>query len=115
MSETSVSVLKGTLDLLVLRTLSRGEEMHGFEILEWVADSTGGSLVLEEGALYPALHRLEKRAWLEAEWGVSQKGRRAKYYRITPKGLKALSEEEAGWARYVDVVSQVAAAGGGEA
>lgn len=112
MSETPVSVFRGTLDLLVLRTLSRGEEMHGFEILKWITDSTEGSLTLEEGALYPALHRLEKRGSLKAEWGVSGKGRRAKYYRITSKGRKALRSQEAEWARYVDVVSQVAAAGG---
>jgi len=111
MPPTPVSVLKGTLDLLVLRTLGGGEEMHGFEILDWITDSTGGSLAVEEGALYPALHRREKRGWLKGEWGVSEKGRRAKFYRITGKGSRALGEEEAEWARYVDVMSQVSASG----
>jgi PadR family transcriptional regulator PadR len=115
MPSTPVSVLKGTLDLLVLRTLGGGEEMHGFEILDWITDATGGSLALEEGALYPALHRLEKKGWLRGEWGVSEKGRRAKYYGITGKGRRALGQEEAEWARYVDVMSQVAAAGGSKA
>jgi transcriptional regulator len=115
MTPMSVSVLKGTLDLLVLRTLGGGEEMHGFEILDWITESTRGTLAVEEGALYPALHRLEKKGWLKGAWGVSEKGRRAKYYRITAKGLKALGQEEAEWARYVDVMSRVAAAGGGEA
>jgi transcriptional regulator len=112
MPPTPVSVVKGTLDLLVLRTLSRGEEMHGFEILDWITDSTAGSLAVEEGALYPALHRLEKKGWLKGVWGISEKGRRAKYYRITGKGGRALGREEAEWARYVDVMNQVAAAGG---
>lgn len=110
-----MSVVKGTLDLLVLRTLSGGREMHGFEILEWISNATGGSLAIEEGALYPALHRLERRGLLEGDWGVSEKGRRAKYYEITPKGRKALKRQESEWARYVDVMSRVPAAGGGDA
>jgi transcriptional regulator len=112
MPPETISVLKGTLDLLVLRTLSKGQEMHGFEILEWITEATGGSLVLEEGALYPALHRLEGKGWLRAEWGISEKGRRAKYYHLTPRGRKALAREEKQWERYVSVMSQVAAAKG---
>jgi transcriptional regulator len=112
MPPETISVLKGTLDLLVLRTLSKGQEMHGFEILEWITEATGGSLVLEEGALYPALHRLEGKGWLRAEWGISEKGRRAKYYHLTPRGRKALAREEKQWERYVSVMSQVTAAKG---
>lgn len=113
MASRPVSVLKGTLDLLVLRTLGSGETMHGFEVLEWITRTTGGSLAVEEGALYPALHRLEERGWLASQWGVSEKGRRAKYYRITRAGRRALSREEARWARYVDVMSRVVAPGAG--
>ncbi len=113
MSQEAVSVLKGTLDLLVLRTLARGEEMHGFEILDWIRAATGGALAVEEGALYPALHRLEKKGWLEAEWGISEKGRRAKYYRLTAQGRSALEQEEAAWSRYVSVMSRMVPADGG--
>lgn len=95
-----VDVVPGTLEMLLLKTLSPGTRMHGFEILRWIRDATEGALVIEEGALYPALHRMERRGWLEAEWGVSEKGRRAKYYGITAAGRAELGREEAQWARY---------------
>ncbi len=82
--------------------------MHGFEVLEWIRNTTSGELVIEEGALYPALHRMEKRGWLVADWAVSPKGRRAKYYRLTKKGHAALAREEAKWGRYVEAVAKVA-------
>ncbi len=81
--------------------------MHGFQVLRWIKESSNGDLLIEEGALYPALHRLEKRDWLEAEWAVSEKGRRAKYYVITAVGREALVEESNTWDRYVDAVSRV--------
>lgn len=103
-----LDLLQGTLEHLVLQTLKRGDMMHGFQVLEWIRSSTDDDLVIEEGALYPALHRMEKRGWLAAEWGVSPKGRRAKYYRLTSKGRDAIVREEGKWARYVAAVARVA-------
>ena len=105
-----VDVVRGTLEMLVLKTLSRGEALHGFEVLRWLRDTTEGALVVEEGALYPALHRMERRDWLKAEWGVSEKGRRAKYYRITAAGRAELAREEARWIRYLRAWEQIALA-----
>ena len=103
----AVDVVQGTLELLVLKTLSRGEAMHGFEILRWLTNVTKGELVVEEGALYPALHRLERRGWLVAEWGVSEKGRRAKYYTINARGRSELAAEEDRWNRYVNAWQRI--------
>ncbi|MCH7933578.1 MAG: PadR family transcriptional regulator [Gemmatimonadetes bacterium] len=108
MSSKRLDLLQGTLEHLVLQTLKQRDTMHGFEVLEWIRSTTGGELVIEEGALYPALHRMEKRGWLAAEWGVSPKGRRAKYYRLTKKGRAALAREEAKWGRYVQAVAKLA-------
>ena len=112
MPDDTLAVLKGTLDFLALRTLAGGQEMHGFQILDFIHRSTAQALQVEEGALYPALHRMEKRGWLTARWDVSEKGRRAKYYRLTPAGTRALADEEDHWARYVDAVRQLAPAAG---
>ena len=100
--------LQGTLELVILRTLDRGGEMHGFGILDWIHTRTEEALQIEDGALYHALHRLADRGWLESDWGVSEKGRRARYYRLTPKGSQALVEEEARWARYVQAMGRLA-------
>ena len=108
MPEDALTVLKGTLEFLALRTLAGGEEMHGFQILEWIHRATEKDLQVEEGALYPALHRMEKRGWLSARWDTSERGRRAKYYRLTTAGQKALAEEEARWVRYVTAVERIA-------
>ena len=108
MRNKRLALLQGTLEHLVLQTLGQGDTMHGFEVLEWIRSTTSGELVIEEGALYPALHRMEKRGWLEAEWGVSPKGRRAKYYRLTKQGRASLAREEANWSRYVEAVAKVA-------
>jgi transcriptional regulator len=81
--------------------------MHGFEILRWIEVQSEGDLLIEEGALYPALHRMEKRGWLEAQWAVSEKGRRAKYYAITPTGRRAIERERSTWLRYVSAVGKV--------
>lgn len=110
MSEDALPVLRGTLEFLALRTLAGGGRMHGFEILDWIHSTTEQELQVEEGALYPALHRMEKRGWLESSWGVSEKGRRARYYRLTAKGREALTEEETRWARYVEAVGRLAEA-----
>ena len=105
---TRLAVVPGTLELLVLRSLAAAAPMHGFEILDFIRDTTDDALVVEDGALYPALRRMEKRAWLESDWGISEKGRRARYYRLTASGRKALAEEEARWHQYVDAVAKLA-------
>lgn len=110
MPRPTVDVLQGTLELLVLKTLSRGDAHHGFEILRWLHDTTEGALLIEEGALYPALHRMERRGLVDGEWGISEKGRRAKYYRLTRAGRAALHEEEAQWLRYIRAWQQIAVA-----
>ncbi len=112
MGSNSIEVVQGTLELLILRTLSGSEAMHGFEILEWIYEATGGALKIEEGSLYPALHRMEKRGLIAATWGVSPKGRRAKYYGLTKPGEAELAQEEKRWDEYVDAVGKIRAATG---
>ena len=85
MSRESLELLKGTLDIVILKTLA-GRPRHGYGISRWVRDATGEDLSIDEGALYPALRRLEKRGFVESEWGVSDTGRDAKFYRLTPDG-----------------------------
>lgn len=106
----SIVVMPGTLELLLLKTLGRGVAMHGFEILRWLRDATDGELLVEEGALYPALHRLEKRRWIQGEWNISEKGRRAKYYTITASGRGELVREEKQWLRYLAAWEKIALA-----
>ena len=107
---TTVDVVQGTLDLLILKSLSRGEALHGFELLRWLHHTTDGVLRIEEGALYPALHRLERRGLLDGEWGISEKGRRAKYYRLTRTGRAALSDEEARWLTFLNAWQRISLA-----
>jgi transcriptional regulator len=89
--------------------------MHGLGVLRWIEQVTENRLRIEEGALYPALHRLEQRAWIDAEWGYSESNRRAKYYRLTPKGRRQLTAELSKWARYTEAVGMVIAAQGSKA
>lgn len=104
----SLGVLQGTLELLVLRTLSgAGVPMHGFAILDWIREATDDVLIVEDGALYPALRRMEKRGWLSSAWGVSPKGRRARYYELTSLGERALAAEQARWESYVEAVAKL--------
>jgi transcriptional regulator len=84
--------------------------MHGLGVLRWIEDVTGRRLQIEEGALYPALHRMERRGWIAAEWGVTENNRRAKYYEITRLGKQQLRVEETTWNRYVNAVSKIMAA-----
>jgi transcriptional regulator len=105
MGDSSLNLIRGTLDLLILRALAAGPR-HGYEISEWLEAATDGTLLLEEGTLYPALHRLEGKGWLDAEWGVSENNRRAKYYRLTPAGKRRLGQEAASWTRYADAVAK---------
>jgi len=103
-----LGVVQGTLELLILRTLATAAPMHGFAILDWIRDTTDDVLIVEDGALYPALRRMEARGWLESDWGVSEKGRRARYYELTPAGRKALAEQAAKWERYVSAMAKLA-------
>ena len=102
-------LLRGTLDALVLKALSGGA-LHGYGIADWVREVTGGVLQIEDGALYTALHRMEERGWLSASWGVSDRGRRAKFYALTAKGRRRLEGEARDWERYVEAVGKVFAA-----
>ena len=115
MTDDALAVLKGTLEFLALRTLAAHEELHGFEILDYIHRATRQDLQVEEGALYPALHRMEKRGWLASRWGVSEKGRRARYYALTRAGQTALDDEEKRWERYVTAVGRLAPDGGSRA
>lgn len=110
----SLHLLRGTLDGLVLKALAGGA-LHGYGIADWVRDVTGGVLQIEDGALYTALHRMEDRGWVEAEWGVSDRGRRAKFYRLTARGRERLGVEERDWHRYAEAVGKVFAGGSGGA
>jgi transcriptional regulator len=103
----SLTVFQGTLELLVLRTLAAESPLHGFEILDWIRRTTDEELLVEDGALYPALRRMEKRGWLRSDWGISEKGRRARYYELTAAGRKALEKEVSRWQRYVRAVAKL--------
>lgn len=96
--------LYGTLDALVLKTLSFGPR-HGYAIVRWLKEHTQDALEVEEGSLYPALYRMERDGWIEAKWGMSELGRRAKFYSITDKGRKQLRAETTEFARFVRVVA----------
>ena len=99
-------VMQGTLDVLVLRSLRAGSQ-HGYGITTWIRQRTDGELDVEDGALYQALHRLEHRGWVQAEWGVSDNKRRARYYRLTPRGRRELRTADAAWRRYARAVFRV--------
>ena len=94
----------GTLDVLILKALSWGP-MHGYGIGRWIRQTTDDVLTVQEGALYPALHRLQRRGWLDEEWGVTETGREAKYYRLTPAGRRQLRSEVERWRAYARAVS----------
>jgi PadR family transcriptional regulator PadR len=103
MAESSVEVLRGTLDLLILKAVSWGPT-HGYAVARWIEQATDDVLRIEEGSLYPALHRLETRRWIAADWGLSDNNRRAKYYTLTPKGRAQLRLEKATWTRFAGAV-----------
>jgi transcriptional regulator len=102
----SGNLMPGTLDMLVLRALRRGA-MHGYAIVEFIQQASRDALRVEEGALYPALHRLQLRGALSAEWGTSDNNRRAKFYRLTPSGRRELDREAAEWDRIAIAVGRV--------
>lgn len=103
---SNLDLLPGTLDLMVLRALTLGER-HGYGVAETIRDRTDGAFVLEEAALYKALHRLENDGLLESEWGSSENRRRAKYYRLTTAGRARLRKQVAQWRRYVEAVGKL--------
>ena len=103
---TTVDLLQGTLATLILKSLSWGP-LHGYGIARWIEQVTEDELLVEEGSLYPALYRLERRGWVEAEWGTSELGRRAKLYRLTDAGREQLAAEMLTWKRFATGVSKV--------
>ena len=109
MAPSDLELLRGTLDLILLKTLSWGP-LHGLAVVRWIEQTTRQRLQVEEGALYPALHRMEQRGWLEAEWGYTDQGRRAKYYQLTALGRRQLALELRKWSRYSEAMGMVIAA-----
>ena len=102
----TLDLLRGTFNLLILKTVSWGP-MHGLAILRWIEQSTEARLQIEEGALYPALHRMEQSGWLLAEWGYTGQNRRAKFYRLSAAGRRQFAAERSKWARYAQAVEMV--------
>src|SRR5688500_12251418 len=102
-------LLHGTLEVMILKTLSWGR-MHGYGIGRWIEQQGGEALHIEEGSLYPALYRLARKGWIDAEWGLSEKNRRAKYYRLTPQGRAALRATASLWANFAQAVGNVLSA-----
>jgi transcriptional regulator len=106
MAREPLDLLQGTLDVLILKTLSWGP-MHGYAVSRWIRQRTDEVLAVEDAALYQALHRLERKGWIEAEWGASEKNRRAKFYQLTPLGRRQLRAEADSWRRYAQAVFKV--------
>lgn len=103
MADAESDLLRSSLDLLILKALSWGP-MHGYAVAQWIERATDDALRIEEGTLYPALHRLENREWIAAEWGRSENNQRAKFYALTPKGRAQLRVETKEWRRYAAAV-----------
>ncbi len=101
-----LDLLQGTLDILVLKTLSWGPK-HGYAVARWIRDTTDGTIVVEDRALYVSLHRLEERGYIEAEWGLSENNRRAKYYQLTTAGRRQLRAKTDEWTAYATAVFQI--------
>ena len=106
MPTPKADLLKGTLDLLILKALTFGPR-HGYGIARWLEESSRDLLQIEEGSLYPALSRMEKRGWIQSEWGSSDNNRRAKYYRLSSEGRDQLHAQAQGWERLVEAISLV--------
>lgn len=105
-TNNDLDLVRGTFDILVLKALSWGP-MHGLAVLRWIEQSSRRSLQIEEGALYPALHRMEQKGWLVSEWGYTEASRRARYYRLTPAGRRQLAAELSRWSRYTEAMNLV--------
>ncbi len=102
----SSEFLHGTLDVLILKTLARGPR-HGYAIAKWLESGSGDKLQIEDGSLYPALYRLERKGWIEAEWGVTETKRRAKFYRLAPARREQLQARTAEWVEFSSAVSRI--------
>ena len=98
--------MHGTLETLVLKTLTAGRR-HGYGIARAIEQATEGVVAIEEGSLYPALYRMERKGWVEADWGLSELGRRAKFYRLTPRGRRQLTAQSAEWTRFAAAITRV--------
>ena len=105
MGHSHANLLRGALELLILKSLS-WEPRHGYSIAEWIEWATGATILVEEGTLYPALHRLESKRWIQAEWGLSENNRHAKFYRLTSRGRKQLDAETAKWRQHSEAVTR---------
>ena len=105
-SRTNVDLLQGSLDVIVLKTLS-WQPMHGFGIARWIQRVTDDALQVEEGSLYPSLYRMENKGWVKAEWRVTENNRRAKYYRLTPAGRRQLALATENWDTFSSAMSKV--------
>jgi|SRR5690348_9169493 len=106
MGDPSIDFLKGTLDLMILKTLSWAPT-HGYGVARWIEQCTDDTLSVEEGSLYPALHRLEERGLIASDWGLSELNRKAKFYRLTTAGKKHLRDSQAYWSRFAGAVNKV--------
>ena len=105
MGDTELNVFRSSLDLVILKALSWGPR-HGYAVAEWIDQATSATILIEEGTLYPALHRLERKRWVDTEWGVSENNRRAKFYRLTPAGRAQLRNETPTWLRHAEAIAQ---------
>ena len=109
MSKPKMEMVKGTLDILILKSLSWGS-MHGYGVMRWIRETTDDALQVEEGALYPALHRLQKAGMLHVDWGQSETGRQAKFYALTGEGKTRLAAETERWSHHVRAVEAILSA-----
>lgn len=106
MADDPMQLLQGTLDVLVLKSLTWGPN-HGYGVARWIRETTDDALAIEDGALYTSLHRMERKGWIASEWGVTEAGRRVKQYAITATGRRALNAQASQWQRYVTAVAKV--------
>lgn len=105
MGDSELNVFRNSLDLIILKALSWGPR-HGYDVAEWVERVTEATVWLEEGTLYPALHRLERKGWVSAEWGVSKNNRRARFYRLTSQGKAQLRNDTPTWLRHAEAIAR---------
>ncbi len=105
MTRSRANLLRGALDLLILKALSGGPA-HGYGVMEWIERAVGDEVLVEEGTLYPALHRLQEKGWIEAEWGTSENNRRAKFYSLTAEGISRLEVDGRAWHAFTAAVSR---------